>query len=99
MFAVSAAHIAVVSGKNIDEATQLILSNYEGAYIDRNLANDVVEASNKVKEFLVGVLPEETLPGNLTQMQFCIKHFNPDGSQKRKKLFGGTFFNKEKSEI
>ena len=60
MFAVSAAHIAVVSGKDIDEATQLILSNYEGAYIDRNLANDVVEASKKVREFLVGVLPEET---------------------------------------
>ncbi|MDD2762135.1 MAG: hypothetical protein PHH11_17805 [Methylomonas sp.] len=99
MFAVSAAKISAASNKSIREATALIMNNYQGAYLDANLAKDVETAANGVTEFMLGILPPETLTGNLTQMQFCIKNFNPDGTRKRKRIFGGTFFNKEKSEI
>lgn len=99
LFAVSVAKISAESGKSIREATELIMRNYAGSYIDTNIAQEVEIAANKAREFILGVLPPETLAGNLTQMQFCIKHYNPDGSKKRKKIFGGTFFSKGKDEV
>lgn len=99
MFAVSAAKISVASGKNIREAIEIIMSNYAGTYLDASLVYEIEIAADKAKKFMLDVLPPETLVSNLTQMQFCIKHYNPDGSKKRKKLFGGTFFNKEKNEV
>jgi len=99
MFAVSSAKISAATDKTIEEATVIIISHYEDTYRDANLVQDLETAANKVKEFMLGALPPETLTGNLAQMQFCIKNYNLDGTKKRKKIFEGTFFNKEKKEI
>jgi hypothetical protein len=99
MLAVSAAKISAASDESIGEATDLIMGNYEGTYLDAYLAQEVENAANKVKDFMLNALPPETLVGNLTQMQYCIKNYNPDGTKKRKKLFGGTWFNRENAEI
>ncbi len=70
MCAVSAAKISAASEKTVGEAAALIASHYEGTYPDENLVQDIEIAANKVREFIIGVLPPETLAGNLTQMQF-----------------------------
>jgi len=99
MFAVSAAKISAGTGKTLEESTALVVSYYEGTYRDQNLARDIEIAAKKVKDYMLAVLPPETLSGNLTQMQFCIKNYKLDGTKKRKKIWDGTFFNKEKKEI
>lgn len=98
MCAVSAADISARSDKSVGEVAAFIASQYEGTYQDVNLAQDIKIAANKVTEFISGVLPPETLAGNLRQMQFCIKNYNLDGTKKRKKLFDGTLFNEVKKE-
>lgn len=97
MKAVSAALISAESGKTIGEVVALI--NRSTSFKDKNLAQDIEIAANKVKDFALGVLPPEALTAYLAQMQFCIKNYNPDGTKKRKKILNGEFFNKEKEEI
>lgn len=98
MCAVSTAKLSAASSKTLEEMATLIGNNYKNTYQDKHLVSDIEFAAKKVIEFMLGVLPAETLVGNLTQMQFCIKNYNLDGTKKRMKIFGGTFFAQEKQE-
>ncbi len=98
MCAVTAAKISTASGQSIEFVAEYLANKYS-EYQDQDLSGDIATASVKVIDFMQNALPPETLVGNLTQMQFCIKHYNLDGRKKARKLFRGTFFNKEKREL
>lgn len=99
MCAVFAAKIAAGTDHSILSAANLIASQYQSIYADLNLAGDIAAAVEQITSFLTSVFPPNTLIGNCTQLQFCIKKYYRNGSKKRKKLFGGTFFNAEKTEL
>lgn len=98
MCAVTAAKISTASGQSIEFAAEQLANKYS-EYKYQELSGDIATASVKVIDFMQNALPPETLVAGLMQMQFCIKHYNPDGKKKTGKRFGGTFFNKEEHEL
>ena len=99
MCAVTAAKLAADSDLSIQEAAKLLSDNYRKSYDDKNLEDEIATAASKVTQFMESVLPNSSLPRNLTQIQYSIVHFEPNGSRRKKKLFGGTWFNKERTEL
>jgi hypothetical protein len=99
MCAVTAAKVGSGTEKSIEKAADLIAQNYTSTYADTNLAQDIALAAHKAIKFMEDSLPQGSMVANCTQLQFCIKEYNPDGKKKRKKLLGGTLFNYEKRPI
>ncbi|MCY1302270.1 hypothetical protein D9M70_519200 [compost metagenome] len=97
--AVTAAKIAASSGKPVREAANMLATNYKESYDDMNLEDDILAAAINVTEFIKSSLPGSSIPGCMTQLQYTIINFEPDGKKRRKKIFGGTWFNKERDEI
>lgn len=97
--AVTTAKIAASNGKPIREAANLLANNYKKSYDDINLEDDILTAAINVTEFIKSSIPGNSIPGCMTQLQYTIVNFEPSGRKRRKRLFGGTWFNKEKSEI
>lgn len=99
MCAVTAAKTAASSDRTIGEAARLLSNNYERSYADRELHEDIELAGKEVAEFIKSVLPVESFVSNMIQLQYTIVNYEPSGKKRRKKMFGGTWFNKEKSQI
>ena len=98
MAAVTTAKISAASEHSIEFVAELLANDYS-KYQDQDLSGNIATAAVRVIDFIQNALPPETLVGGLMQMQFCIKHYHPDGTKKARKLFGGTFFKKEKCEL
>ncbi len=98
MAAVTTAKITAASEHSIEFVAEELANDYR-EYQDQNLSEDIATASVKVTDFMQNALPLKSLVGNLTQIQFCIKHYSPDGKKKPRKLLRGTWFNKEKLEL
>lgn len=99
MCAVTAAKLAASGSVTLQEAARMLSENYQNSYSDNNLVRDIETAAAHVTEFIESALPNSSIPANLTQLQFSIVNFEPDGSKRKKKLLGGTWFNKEKREL
>lgn len=99
MCAVTALKIGCASGQSVASASQLIAKEYSRSYQDKSLAEEIEDAANKIAEFLSHALPNSSIASACTQMQYCIKHFNLDGSKKRKKILGGVWFTGETKEL
>jgi len=99
MCSVMALKISCAKGSSIREASNLVASHYSSDYSDTHLTASIESAALSIKEFMEESLPEGDMIENCTQLQFCIKEYNPDGTKKKKKFFGGTFFNNESKEI
>lgn len=97
--AVTAAKIAVSSDKTLEEAAQILSDNYKNSYDDQNLERDISKAAHEVIDFMDSALPGSSMTANMTQLQFTIVNFEPDGKKRAKKIFGGTWFNKQKDQI
>lgn len=99
MCAVGAAKLSAATGQSIESFALKLSEEYGKYYRDTELAKDIALAGKKVTEFMNSQFPPETLVGGLTQIQYCIKHFNTDGSKKPRQIFGGVYFNNEPMQI
>jgi len=99
MCAVSVGKIGAVSGETIESVSRQLTKHYDHTYQDEYLAEDIAVAAKDVSDYLRSAGRERVLVDSLTQMQFCIKHFQPDGKNRPFKLFGGTWFNKESAPL
>jgi hypothetical protein len=98
MCAVTAAKISAASKRPVEDVASELTSSYS-EYQDRSLATEIAEAAYNISGFIQKELPPESIVGNLTQIQFCIKNYHPNGNKKRSRILGGTFFNKERKEL
>lgn len=99
MCAVSTAKIAAASGQSTSEVGRQVTAAYMRTYQDQHLEEDVSDAANQVSGFIQSVLPPQSLVANLTQIQFCIKHYRTNGKKRLPSLLGGTFFNRMGSPV
>ena len=97
--AVTAAKISHSSDQSIEEASQGLADNYARSYSDIALGRDIAMAARQAIDFIQSVLPNSSISANMTQLQYSIVNFEPDGTKRKKKLLGGTWFNKEKSQL
>lgn len=98
--AVTTAKMSAMTGAAI-EGYALKMADAHRTYADDPiyLAADIESSAEKIISFLSSLFPKEVIPGACTQLQYCIKHFCTDGSKKRRRIFGGSLFNYERSEI
>lgn len=80
------------------EAARITASSYDGDYQDVDPA-ELIIAAEKLREAFGILLPHSDPSAAATQLQYCVKKFNLDGSKKRTKLFGGTWFSGEREPI
>lgn len=69
---------------------------YSKAYADDDPINDWVTAAKKTIAIISKDKSEYEIAAALAELASCFDNLNPDGSQKKKKIFGGTLFNKVK---
>jgi len=94
--AITVAKLSHVSEQPSAVFAQELWNGYISDYPDDDVVEDWIKASEAVQEILSETVESENLPSVYTQLQFCFEKFNSDGTPKRKKLFGGTLFNKQK---
>lgn len=99
MCAVSAAKISAASGKPVAAVAQQLAATYRDSYKDTELAQDIAVAAEQVSTFIGKSLSPDKLIGNLNQLQFCIKYYQPSGKRWPMKLFSGALFNKSSRQI
>ena len=99
MSAVTAAQIAAVTDHSIQSAARLIGRQYNSSLDDINLNIEIADAAGQISSFLKNRISTGNIAPACSQLQFSIKSFNLDGTKKRKKIFGGLFFNSEKKQI
>ncbi len=99
MCAVAIAKLSHESGQSVENVATIIASDYSNTYKDTELSQKLELAADEIIEYLLTISTPEKFPAYYTQLLFCIKLYNPDGSKKKRKILGGTLFNKEKKEI
>lgn len=99
MCAVGAAKISVVHGEPIEPVSDYVAQQYNQTHRDEHLPEDIAFAAESILVYLRSARPEHSLLQRLTQLEFCIKHYEPDGRKRPTKLFGGTWFNKESAPL
>lgn len=97
--AVTAAKIANSSDQSIEKVSQGLADNYAKSYSDINLGKDIATAARDAIDYIQSPIPNSSIPAIMTQLQFSILNYEPDGAVRKKKLLGGTWFNKEKFQI
>lgn len=99
MCAVMALKISYRNDKPISETSITVADAYKNTYADVDLIENIETAAKNIKQFIEDNLPSGSMVDNCTQLQFCIHTYNPDGTKKKKKIFGGTMFTSEKHPI
>lgn len=101
MAAVVVAQVAVFTGKTEEQVFEEIMTStlVKRAYDDTLESAEVVKSAKRIREILKEFFPIEETSENFTQLKFCVRNYKPDGRKRRKRLFGGTKFNYEKSPI
>jgi hypothetical protein len=97
MIAVTAALYKESRGLTIEEVAKVFCDLYRNDYIDDGYDIDVVSAAHKVLDFMKTTFPGVNVATPLIQMQYCIKHFRPNG--KKKGLLQGQLFNQQKTPL
>lgn len=97
MMAITTIKISVSNKQTIEEVAKSLTEKYM-EFDEPALSQEIVIAAHSVNDFLIKTFTSETLIGNLTQMQYCIKSYQLNGKKKKHKLFAGTFFNNEKKK-
>lgn len=99
MCAVSAAKFSAEHQKPIDAVAYYVAQQYENDFLDEHLADEIATATTYIINYLRSAGYENSLIGQLIQMEFCIRHYEPDGKKRSTRIFGGTFFNKERAPL
>jgi hypothetical protein len=98
MSIVTIVRLHVSAGNSLDDLCTMIWQGYERSYRDDvNCKHEMRITSGKLLEMMQTQFKKELIPSVMLQLQFCIVNYEPDGKRRRKKLLGGTFFNRMKS--
>jgi len=82
--------ISILAGK--------LHENYRHSYIDDGLQEDWAEAAQTLLTLARGRFSDASvLFGLFRHMMFFVREYNLDGSRKRRRIFGGTWFSGERS--
>lgn len=92
--AITAGRLAELSENTIEYYGNYFQKQYENDYDDLYLERDIPEAAKAIIAFVEKELPNASLPATLTQLQYSVSKYQPNGKKRKKKIFGGTFFNK-----
>ena len=101
VFSVGAASIAkmhLLTGKSIEEVAAMVFASYKDSYIDDGTEGDWVASAREALKFL----EENEVPTPaelLNHFQYFVENYEPDGSPRKKRIFGGTMFNKAEQNI
>lgn len=76
-----------------------IAESFKDSYKDETLVKDISDAGREIALLLEKAFPREEQLNQLTQIQFCIKKYNPDGTKIPFRIFNGVLFSAEKSPI
>ena len=99
MCAVAAAKFSLLHGEPIEPVSEYVAQQYSHMHRDEHLLEDIATAAKAILQYLRSAGPEHLLLEHLRQMEFCIKHYEPDGRKRPTKLFGGSWFNKEQAPL
>ena len=98
MCVVSAVKMHVMTGGSLSQVCGELCSYYKNSYPnDADFELDIEKTSGKLLDVMRSHIGDEQLPSSMTQFQYCITTYELDGRNKRKRLFGGTWFTKSKS--
>jgi hypothetical protein len=97
--AVTIAQLNLTTNMPVSAIAQEAAKGYQKSYKNDRFEQDWIKAAE-----LIILMFQDLFKGSsnqvvaevLRQMQFCIKYFNLNGSRRKRKFLGGTFFNKEK---
>ena len=96
VFEVGAASIAKMHldlGRPVDALAAEIWENYATAYINDGVENDLKNAATEAIQMLETL--EAPSPAEfLNHFQYFTIHYDEEGKPRKKKMFGGTWFNK-----
>lgn len=76
-----------------------IAESFKEDYKDESLVKDIADAGREIAILFEKAFPPEELHKELTQIQFCIKNYKPDGTKRPFRIFNGVLFSSEKSPI
>jgi len=81
------------------EAVPKILAAYR--FSDSQIEKELIDASENLKTLLNAypITDQSQIDHLLTMLKAQMKAFNPDGSRKRRRIFGGTFFTSPRSPV
>jgi hypothetical protein len=91
--AASIAKMHLLTGKSVEEIATIVFSSYKHSYIDDGTERDWIISTRQSLTFL----KERKAPAPtelLNHFQYFVDNYEPDGLPRRKRLFGGTIFNK-----
>lgn len=92
---------SIVAAKcHYDDEVELIselVGSYQGAYMDdTELLNDIEDAAKKVLELVRKAVPDRDLHPVFIHLRVLAENYELDGRKRKRKILGGTFFNKER---
>ncbi len=93
-FAIARVHAA--GGSSLDEAAARIADRYRDSFVDDSFETDWVDAATMVITAAKETWKDDELPGLFRHMQYAAANYEPDGSRRRKRILGGTWFTGEK---
>jgi hypothetical protein len=94
------AMIHVAKGLPIEDVADRLHKSYKNSYLDDDIRDQWVEAANIVIGLVETHFPNlepRVKASTLKHIQTAVMEYQPDGKKRRKKLFGGTIFNKSKT--
>ena len=97
MCVVTAVKIHMATGKSLEQTNMQVLEHYSHSFPDdSHLENHIELASEAVLETMRTLFTDKQIPYVMTQMQYCIKKYHPDGKKRRKRLLSGTMFTRSR---
>jgi hypothetical protein len=96
---VTAAKACSSDEASLYDIAKTLSDNYKSSYADNDLMEDIIMAASNIIKFINSEFPDSSTYANLFQLQYTIANFEPNGKTRKKRFFGGTFFNNEKTQI
>lgn len=96
--AASIAKLHLLTGKSIEALATMAFASYRQSYIDDGTEKDWVVSARQALKFL----EENEAPAPdklLDHFRYFVEHYEPDSSPRKKRIFGGTMFDKAKQNI
>lgn len=100
MCVVTAIKFHLLTEDTLTNCCSELYKGYRDSFLnDVEAEKDMKKSAKSVLKLIKTQVEDGQIVEVMTQLQFCIKKFNIDGSKKRRKLFGGTWFTRSKTQI
>jgi hypothetical protein len=88
----------LLTGREIEEIATKIFASYRNSYIDDGTEKDWILAAHEALIFIEN--NEVPAPTELlNHFQYFVDNYESDGRPRKKRIFGGTIFNKAKQNL